>query len=91
MDTIWKELTEEFEEELQWLNITADSIWNTTREREIKRPFTQSELKLIPADQSSESVSQNKIQETETRWSSVPTAHQSKCGYTVHPGIQAHE
>ena len=37
------------------------------------------------------STSTNKILEVETGWSSVPTAHQNKCGYTVHPGIQAHE
>ena len=37
------------------------------------------------------STSTNKILEAETGWSSVPTVHQNKCGYTVHPGIQAHE
>ncbi len=58
LDTIWKELTEEFAEELQWLIITVDSIWNTGRERETKRPFTQSEQKLIAADQSRKSVAQ---------------------------------
>ena len=43
LETIWKELTEEFEEELQWLNITVDSIWNTAREHETKCPFTRTE------------------------------------------------
>ena len=61
LETIWKELTEEFEEEFKWLNITTDSIWNTAREREIKRPFTQSELKLIAAGQTSESVAQTRF------------------------------
>ena len=41
LETIWKELVEEFEEELKWLNITVDSIWNTARERKMKHPFTQ--------------------------------------------------
>ena len=59
--TIWKELTEEFEEELKFLDITVDSIWNTGRELEIKCPFTQSELKLIAADQTSESVTQTRF------------------------------
>ena len=61
LDTIWKELTEEFAEELQWLIITVDSIWNTARERETKRPFTQSEQKLIAADQSRKSVAQKRF------------------------------
>ena len=61
LDTIWKELTEEFEEELQWLNITVDSLWNTVRERETKHPFTQSELKLITAGQTRDSVAQNRF------------------------------
>ena len=59
--TIWKELTEEFEEELKWVHITSDSIWNTAREREIKRPFTQSERKLIASVQTSESVTQTRF------------------------------
>ena len=33
----------------------------------------------------------NKILESETGWTIVPTAHQNKCGYPVHPGIQAYE
>ncbi len=33
LETIWKELTEEFEEELKWLNITADSIWILERSK----------------------------------------------------------
>ena len=35
-----------------------DSIWNAARELESKHPFTQSDLKLIVADQTSESVTQ---------------------------------
>ena len=35
--------------------------------------------------------STNKILETETGCPSVPTAHQHKCGYSVHPGIQTYE
>ena len=58
---LWKELTEEFEEELKLLNITVDSIWNTGREREIKSLFTQSELKLIVSGQTSESVLQTRF------------------------------
>ncbi len=56
LETTWKELQEEFEEELKCLNITADSIWNTVREREMERPFTQSELTLIESGQDRESV-----------------------------------
>jgi hypothetical protein len=35
--------------------------------------------------------SANKIVEDETGWPSVPTTHQNEGGYTLHPGIQAHE
>ena len=56
METIWKELAEEFEEDLQWLNITKDSIWNTVRDREMNRPLTQTESKLIEEDQSRETI-----------------------------------
>jgi hypothetical protein len=81
----------ELEEELQWMHITEDSIWNTVREHETKSSFTQSELKLIAVGQSSESVAQKKILETETGRPSVPTDHQNKNWYPVHPEIQAHE
>ena len=56
LETIWKELTEEFEEDLQWLNITKDSIWNAVRDRKMSRPLTQAELKLKEDDQSIETI-----------------------------------
>ena len=59
LEKIWKELVEEFYEELKWLNITTDFIWNATREREIGCPFTQSRPKQRIR-------SSNKILETET-------------------------
>ena len=55
---IWKELAEEFEEDLQWLNITKDSIWNAARDREMGRPLTPAERKLIESGQSTESMDQ---------------------------------
>ena len=44
LQTIWDELSAKFKD-LQWLNITEDSIWNTTRDREMSRTLTRDELK----------------------------------------------
>ena len=52
---------EEFEEELKWINITTDSIWNTARDRKLELPLTQSELKLIETGLSRESVAQTRF------------------------------
>ena len=35
LETVWKEFTEEFEEDLEWMNITKDAIWNSARDREM--------------------------------------------------------
>ena len=40
---------------------SVDSIWNAARECETKHPFTQSELKVIVAGQSRESVAQKRF------------------------------
>ena len=61
LETFWKELVEEFEEELKWINITTDSIWNTARDRKLELPLTQSELKLIETGLSRESVAQTRF------------------------------
>ena len=58
VDEVWKELAEEFEEDLQWLNITKDSIWNAARDREMGRPLTPAERKLIESSQSTESIAE---------------------------------
>ena len=42
-------------------SITTDYTWNTTREREMGYPFTQSQLKLIESDQRGESVEQTRF------------------------------
>ena len=44
LQTTWDELSAKFKD-LQWLNITEDSIWNTTRDREMSRTLTRDELK----------------------------------------------
>ena len=46
LETVWKGLAEEFEEDLQWMNITKDAIWNAERDREMGRPLTLVERKL---------------------------------------------
>ena len=61
LQTIWQELTDEFKEDLQWLNITKDSIWNTVRQREINRSLTQTESKLIREGQNKETISQSRF------------------------------
>ena len=58
LETEWKELAEEFEEDLQWLNITKDSIWNAARDREMGRPLTPAERKLRESGQSTESIAE---------------------------------
>ena len=55
LQTIWNELSMEFEE-LLWLNITEDSLWNAARDREMSRPLTRDELKQIKEGQSRETI-----------------------------------
>ena len=61
LETIWQELTEEFREDLQWLNFMKDSIWNTVRDHEINHPLTQAESKLTLEDQDKETVSETRF------------------------------
>ena len=56
--TIWQELTDELKEDLQWLNITKDSIWNAARDREMSRPLTQAEAKLLQEGHRRETIAQ---------------------------------
>ena len=58
LETVWKELAEEFQEDLQWLNITKHSIWNAARDREMGRPLTPAERKLSESGQRTESIAQ---------------------------------
>ena len=50
-----------FKEDLQWLNITKDSIWNTGREREINSSLTQTESKLFREGQRKETKTQTRF------------------------------
>jgi hypothetical protein len=40
LQTIWNDITSEFED-IQYLNLTQDTIWNAARVREMARPLTQ--------------------------------------------------
>ena len=51
-NTIWDGLTLE-SEELQYLNLSANSIWNEARDREIERTLTREELKRVQEGQAS--------------------------------------
>jgi hypothetical protein len=55
LQTLWNDIPTEIEV-LQYLNLTQDTIWNTARDREIRRPLTQAENKRIQGGQSRESV-----------------------------------
>jgi len=46
LQTIWNELSLEMED-LQYLNITQDMIWNAARARELAHPLTLEESKRI--------------------------------------------
>ena len=58
LETVWKDLAEEFEQDLQWVHLTKDDIWNAERDREMVRPLTPVERKLREGGQSKESLSQ---------------------------------
>jgi hypothetical protein len=61
LETIWQELEEEFREDIQCLNLTKNSIWNTERDREINRPLTQAESKLAREDLNKETIAQTRF------------------------------
>jgi hypothetical protein len=55
LQTIWDELTAEFED-LQYLNFTADSVWNAARDKEMERNLTREELKRLRQGQASREI-----------------------------------
>jgi len=46
LQTIWNEITSDFED-IQYLNLTQETIWNAARAREMARPLTPIENKRI--------------------------------------------
>jgi hypothetical protein len=46
LQTIWEEITSDFED-MQYLNLTQETIWNAARAREMARPLTPVENKRI--------------------------------------------
>ncbi len=46
LQTIWNDITSDFED-VQYLNLTQDMIWNAARTREMGRPLTPVEQKKI--------------------------------------------
>ena len=46
LQTIWDEITSDFED-IQYLNLTQETIWNASRAREMARPLTPVEQKRI--------------------------------------------
>ena len=51
LQTVWKEMTDEFKD-LQWINITKDSIRNSERDHE---------MSLTKDDQSRETITQTRF------------------------------
>jgi hypothetical protein len=46
VQTVWDEITSDFED-IQYLNLTQETIWNATRAREMARPLTPVEDRRI--------------------------------------------
>jgi hypothetical protein len=46
LQTIWDEITSDFED-IRYLNLTQETIWNAARTREMARPLTPVENKRI--------------------------------------------
>jgi hypothetical protein len=46
LQTIWDEITSEFKD-IQYLNLTQETIWNAARSREMARPLTSGEDRRI--------------------------------------------
>ena len=53
--TIWDEITSDFKD-LQYLNLTQDTIWNAARAHELARPLTQVEDRRIKEGTPKETV-----------------------------------
>ena len=60
LQTIWNEIPSEIES-LQYLNLTQDAIWNTTRAREMGRPLTQGEISRVEEGQSKEELAKERF------------------------------
>ena len=60
LQTIWNDIPSEIED-LQYLNLTQDTIWNTARVREMDRPLTQAEARRIQEDQSKEVIAKERF------------------------------
>ncbi len=60
LQTLWNDIPSEIED-LQYLNLTQDTIWNTTRDREMKRPLTQEEDRKIQEGQPKEVVAKERF------------------------------
>jgi hypothetical protein len=61
LQTIWNDIPSEIGG-LQYLNLTQDTIWNTTRTREINFPLTQVEDARIQAGVSTEVIAKERLQ-----------------------------
>jgi hypothetical protein len=46
LQTIWNDITGDFED-VQYLNLTQETIWNAARAREMARPLTPVEQRKI--------------------------------------------
>ena len=60
LQTIWDELSLEMED-LEYLNITQDTIWNAARVRELTHPLTLEDSKRILEDQSRETLAKERF------------------------------
>jgi hypothetical protein len=55
LQTLWNDIPTEIEG-LNYLNLTRNTIWNHARDRELKRPLTQTEERKIQEGQSREAI-----------------------------------
>ena len=60
LQTLWNDIPSEIEA-LKYLNLTQDTIWNTVRDREMKRPLTQEEGRKIQEGQPKEEVARERF------------------------------
>jgi hypothetical protein len=75
LQTIWDEVTADFED-LQYLNLKQETIWNTTRDREMARPLKSAEHKRIQEGIPRETVLKESFWRMRPRgWNSGPPTH----------------
>ena len=60
LQTLWNDIPTEIQD-LDYLNLTQDSIWNNARDREMQRPLLQAEEKKIQECQSRETVAKKRF------------------------------